>query len=110
MQHEFGIVWESDYKPPKRHSGDHRDMGITVFESYAARDAAEAWLRELGYTYFTRYEDTQGPGLCWGWGMQPVRPSVRDRLPSVQRNRRFWAAHDRFQAGLYKNPHYDSVH
>lgn len=96
------ITWETDTNA--------HDSGIAVFDSRESRTEAVEWLTYLGYRYFTEYQDANGPGLSYAWRCGPqVRPSRRERLPSVQRARRDERARSAFQRSLFRNPGYDLV-
>lgn len=60
---------------------DHHGLdwgGIAIFHSIQERQEAIQTLQDLGFDYFMKYKDTQGPGLSWG-RFQPtrLRPSRR---------------------------------
>lgn len=61
---EYGIVFDS---ADGTHGKSHHDMGTTVFATEADRQAALAWLKEMGYHYWMEFKDVQGYGLCWAW-------------------------------------------
>src|SRR5438105_15848376 len=93
---------------------DHHGLdwcGMAAFTSYAAREEAIAFLKSLGFNYFTTFTEREiyntddegnelrGPAVSWGQ-FQPskIRRCAMDRLPSVKRARREERERERFWA------------
>lgn len=74
----YGITYEAGEQTPETTNSRTPEIGIAVFESFAARDDAVLALREEGYNYFTPYRDVQGPGLSYARQHGPRRDARRN--------------------------------
>jgi hypothetical protein len=61
----FGIVCEAGEVTPMTTDSRRPEIGTAIFEDEDTRDDAVSVLRELGYNYFTRFRDVNGPGLSY---------------------------------------------